>query len=92
VLAAEVEAIEAELRRIDARISALRAGGQPRRRRPGTLTWQDFVPGPPVEQDDGDAIARECLAGKRDALIKGKRCLKATLVAARSLSFSARVE
>ena len=78
-IAAEVEMVEIELRRIDQRLAALNWGPAPAHRT-GTLTWCDFALGLPVEHDDGDAVARQVLQHKRQALVLELERLRRRLV------------
>jgi hypothetical protein len=68
-IAAEVEALEGELKRIDVRIRDLGWAGRSRRQT-GKLTWSDFALGPPVDSEaDRDWTAYEALSGKREQIL-----------------------
>jgi hypothetical protein len=78
-IAAEVEAIQHELRRVDARLRALSWGAPSPRRLSVADEWA-LTAGTiePVRQED-DGVARAVLYGKRDALLQRLGELRARL-------------
>ena len=65
----EIEAVEAELRRVGSRLQGITWNAAPARRRVAE-SWSEIALGLPRDtQADGDEIARRCLQGKKDALV-----------------------